>query len=281
MAICRQPSFAALSPSGQQIAFIAVNTDSRRLVLKGGDGSIGHSWDVGTSKVRKIDWVGEDHIVLELSTTDNTGHGDWGETETPRTIVLNAKTNQTFIPFLRSTDVLPTTSDYYGSRCLDGHQYGYFESVSTVSKSHPITAMYRVDLDTGNYQLISAGSKIALASDGSILATAQYSMPGSKWTLSAGTTDGRTLLSVNNPLGDYKLLGLGRKPGTILVARSDQPDGTLWEWSVGGNDAPVSLTTDPDVGAIHGPDGLAAAWSSRTSKRVCNSSIRSPTKKSP
>ena len=251
--------FVALSPSGQQIAFAAVSGDTRRLVIRSVDGRASTSSDIGTAKVLEITWVGEDHVVLMIGVTDQIGHGDWGAAETPRSLVLNPKTKQTFIPFLHATDALSAVSSYYGARSVDGHLYGYFEGVSTIRKNAPADAMYRVDLDTGDYRLISSGSSIVLGIDGSIRASARHSMPGMEWSLYAGTADDRKLLSIADPLGEFELRGLGRTAGTILVERPDRPDGTLWEWPVTGTDAPVSLSTDPDVSVLHGEDGLAAA----------------------
>src|SRR4051812_14161618 len=61
--------FMSLSPSGGRFAFVAVDGETRKLFVRavGGDALV--VANVGTAKVRDIDWGGEDHLVALVSRT--------------------------------------------------------------------------------------------------------------------------------------------------------------------------------------------------------------------
>src|SRR5579871_3298122 len=65
--------FVRLSPLGDRIAFVAVDGEDRRLFVRkvGGDALVTSS--VGTSKVRNIEWAGDDFVLVSLSTTLRLG----------------------------------------------------------------------------------------------------------------------------------------------------------------------------------------------------------------
>ena len=61
-----------LSPSGQRLAFITVTGEARTLVLLDltTREQVGGA-DVGVAKVRDLDWLGEDQILVTTSKTEN------------------------------------------------------------------------------------------------------------------------------------------------------------------------------------------------------------------
>src|ERR1700722_19528083 len=58
-----------LSPSGQRYAFIAVDGDQRKVFAATVDNKALAAIPVGTAKVRKIEWAGEDHLLVTTTTT--------------------------------------------------------------------------------------------------------------------------------------------------------------------------------------------------------------------
>jgi hypothetical protein len=112
---------AALSPSGERLAYIAVHDGARTLVLRKLDGTPISTSDVGNAKIRNLDWAGEDRLIVQISTKDHLGHGDWSEYESFRALVLKVSTRETLIVFHHATDVMPDIDSYEGARNIDGH----------------------------------------------------------------------------------------------------------------------------------------------------------------
>lgn len=64
-----------LSPSGDMIAFVAVDGEARKLFVRkvGGDALVVKA--IGSGKVRGIRWVGDDYVLVYASDTANFGTG--------------------------------------------------------------------------------------------------------------------------------------------------------------------------------------------------------------
>src|SRR5665213_3153406 len=59
-----------LSPSGQSFALITVDGDKRALIVaSAGDNKPFYALNVSGLKVRRVDWAGEDHLLVTLSST--------------------------------------------------------------------------------------------------------------------------------------------------------------------------------------------------------------------
>ena len=58
-----------LSPSGARYAFVTVVNEKRMFVVVGEDGKALYANDVSDTKPRDIRWVGEDHVLVILSST--------------------------------------------------------------------------------------------------------------------------------------------------------------------------------------------------------------------
>jgi len=261
----------ALSPSGLRIAYVTVSGNTRKLVVRTLDGPVLDTREIGETTARTIDWAGEDHVIVRISLTEAAGVGEWREQETFRAFVLNLKTKEVFVVFNHSQEVLPAEEGYYGSRNVDGHWYGYFHGKPVdVSNGHYINAdvggqnafalkaLYRVDLDTGDLNRLSMANGWAIGPDGTVAAREKYDRVARQSTLYGGL-QGSSLGALDDPFFESELLGQGRKPGTAIVRRLDRTDGILWEQSLAGGGAPVSLAADPDTSVVYGADGLAMA----------------------
>ena len=64
-----------LSPSGNRIAFVAVDGETRKLFIRkvGGDAMMVET--VGTAKIRDIEWAGEDYAIVLGTVTLKVGDG--------------------------------------------------------------------------------------------------------------------------------------------------------------------------------------------------------------
>src|SRR5947209_5172830 len=58
-----------LSPSGEKIAAIVVAGDERRVVVRNPGGSDLFAVNVGKLKPRRVEWLGDGHLLIETSKT--------------------------------------------------------------------------------------------------------------------------------------------------------------------------------------------------------------------
>ncbi len=90
----------SLSPAGARYAFIATDGEKRRLYVATTDGKPLQVVEVGTTKVRDLDWAGEDHVLVTLTATVILGpeFNVW-QVELETVVVLNVQTGKSFQVF--------------------------------------------------------------------------------------------------------------------------------------------------------------------------------------
>ena len=249
--------FVTLSPSGERVAYVTVNGDRRIILVRTLDGRELGTKDIGDWKIRGLHWAGDDHVIILASVLDNVhGRGISYDFESERALVLNTQTGDVLTVFRHSDDLVPEIRGFYGTRHFDDRWYGYFGADPLKGKP----SIYRVDLDDGVYKVVATGSSLAIDAQGKVVAHAEYRPNNLAWTLYAGTQTDDALLKVNTLKGGEPLQGLGRRPGTILVARYDQPGATLWEMPMDPAGPPVGMTVPPGADILHDDDGLAIGF---------------------
>ena len=62
-----------ISPSGTRYAFIATEGEKRRLYVATADGQPLRLAEIGTTKVRGLEWAGDNHVLATLSATVTLG----------------------------------------------------------------------------------------------------------------------------------------------------------------------------------------------------------------
>lgn len=229
-----------LSPSGDKLAYIVIAGDNRQLVVKDLSDKVLAVAPAGDHKIRWLDWAGEDHVLVGVSSTQNLGAGIGDEDqEFGQVAVLNLINHKTFMVFSTSTSVLHSVFGYHGAVEQAGHWYGYFGGV-TLSKTRGFDAtlnnqnwaeLYRVDLDSGASVLASPGRQRphewALDTGGAVVAHSEYEEATGEWTLRPGSLGGAVLATLKHPFGEISLRGLGRASGTVVVDKAE-PE----EWSL-------------------------------------------------
>ena len=256
-----------LSPSGRLAAYITTDHDTRILVIGPPGGQALEALKVGDAKVRELQWAGEDHVVITLTTPVNLGFFLGWQNELASVIVVNPKTHKTVSVFAGARRVAPAVFGQYGIAHIDGRWYGYYGgiTVQTTGNTHEITHgytdLYRVDLDTGAVGFVAGGDERGdgwlVNGAGVVVARSEYDESTREWRVFAGGGGGQTLLSGKGRFGGVTL-ALGRTPDTIVVDRPTDQGGVYTEVSLTGapaKDVPDSasiadLLTDPDRGWI-------------------------------
>jgi dipeptidyl aminopeptidase/acylaminoacyl peptidase len=226
--------FVEMSPSGARYAFIAADGENRRLFVATTDGQPLQVANVGTAKVRSVEWAGDDHVVVKLTATIVLGpeYNIW-QTELWTVIVMNVATGKSFQVFHgKHEKVADTVFGAYGTAQVDGHWYGWFGGLTCQTDKTGCYALneypdlYRVDLDTGAISIAARGRFDSdgwlVSAGGEVLARSLYNEKTGSWRVMAGKDGDQVLAGGRNDFGGTAVLELGRAPGTLLI---DVPTG--------------------------------------------------------
>jgi dipeptidyl aminopeptidase/acylaminoacyl peptidase len=223
-----------LSPSGERVAFIATEGETRTLNIVTADAKPLAKVAIGSSKVRDINWAGDDYLLITTRATVTLSIDfTVPKHELETVIVFNVRTGKEFQVFNRQHELVSNAVfGRFGTAEVDGHWYGWFGGI-TYAKGHDGTWMdhafadlYRVDLDSGDISVAARGQPglrgWLVDPRGQILARSFYIQKTGDWSIMAGRDGGRVLASGNADLDGAGVMYLGRSGTTILV---DLPTG--------------------------------------------------------
>jgi dipeptidyl aminopeptidase/acylaminoacyl peptidase len=227
-----------ISPSGTRFAFVATTGDKRNLFVVTTDGKPLQIGNIGNLKVRRLDWAGDDHVLVTTSATVTLGPDFTVWTaELSTVIAINVNTGKIVQIFANhQPTVANTVQGQYGTAQVDGQWYGWFGGrTCQTDKSgcyalQNYTDLYRVDLDTGAVKIAAHGRDDGdgwLVSDkGEVVARAYYGEKNSGWWIAQGRDGDQVLASGTNEFGGVDTMHLGRTPDTVLVDLPTGADGT-------------------------------------------------------
>ena len=266
-----------LSPSGERCAFIAVVGESRRLIVVSDQGKPLLSMKTGDIKVRNLEWVGEDRILIWSTTTYDRFQELDGVYEFTSVANVDLKAHTVSNIFAKDKNVAHFVFGYAGSAHVDGHDYAYFVGI-TFAFNHlqnfyefagDHRDLYRVDLATNDKERIAhsgdgPGYSWVIGRDGAVLAHSTYDQVKGIWRLYAGADNDKLLLEKSAPFGDIDLVGRGRTPHTVLVSDDSSGAEATREISVPDGKASTLFTDvnidgyldDPDTGQAIGATTL-------------------------
>lgn len=216
-----------ISPSGQRLAFVTVSGEQRMLVMldlatKGQLGGV----DVGRAKVRDLDWIGEDRVLITTSSTQSVpelGVFQWelfnGQIYTPgknRLVTMLLGTRGLFPAMFSSPNVVSGSGE---------------TQVLTRAYSHEFRErmdLYRINLETGRAALAEVmGSNVTdyvLDPEGQSLARSEYDVRSRTWSLHLRSGGGfRSNWRTEAPIETPNLIGLGMNGDSVIIA-ADRPD---------------------------------------------------------
>jgi dipeptidyl aminopeptidase/acylaminoacyl peptidase len=276
-----------LSPSGNHLAFIAADGETRKLFIRnvGGDALLVSR--VGTSKIRDIEWAGDDYLLMVASYTYKFSNGaidKWSySTRVELGVVLEANLKTGKVTRLLANDEGDTFGGaalYLGSRNANGTWYAYL----VADNRRMGQFIYRVNLDTGddkplpNFQGADLG--YLLDSNGRVAARERYAESTRLWSLMEGASGLRLVAERRSDLDRVALKGLGRTPGTGIVEEMGPRADTYDEYVLSSgakptrlfeNLSPQSLIRDPNthllIGATLPRDGGAVFFDAKLQQR--------------
>ncbi len=107
-----------LSPSGEKLVVIAVVADHRRVIIKPISAAPLVAIDAGVLKLRSVDWLGEDHVLIEASNALDVYDEKF---EAMQSTIVNAKTGKFFAVYPDSVTIRKIEELLSGSDSKGGH----------------------------------------------------------------------------------------------------------------------------------------------------------------
>ena len=127
------PAFedAAISPSGQNIAALAMHRGQRSLLFYDAALELKRATPVGDLKVRGVEWIGEDMVLLMTSETEDLGHNFTAEQyEAYRAMIVPADpAKPVSIVFSGTRNIVTSIFGSFGIRQVEGQWFGHFGGV--------------------------------------------------------------------------------------------------------------------------------------------------------
>ena len=216
-----------ISPSGQRLAFVTVVNEERRLALVDmkTNRAIG-AVSVGQAKVRDLEWVGEDRVMITTSTTESLPelgiirrelfHGHIYDSGARRIVRMLGGTQDLF-PVLLSTPRVVRT-DAGPEILVRAHS---FLNATRLD-------LYRIDPTSGRVRFAENMNRdvdgYVLDARGRSVARSEYDQDSKVWSLHLRQGENfRETWRTTAPLDSPGLMGLGMGGESIIVA-ADRPD---------------------------------------------------------
>ncbi|MBS0408965.1 MAG: S9 family peptidase [Proteobacteria bacterium] len=227
----------SLSPSGDQVAYLALDGEARKLVIGKPGAAPTTVVNIGSVKPRDVEWLGENHVLIQVSQTVATSaEFTVDRLETLQSTIVDVATGKLTNVFSLEPLIYHATFGFEGYARRNGTEYGYFRGLTlggsgnglvdftrqTAFIQHGYTDLYEVDLATGHAQKVAGGSekrdtRWVVSAEGAVVGQSDYLTREGRWSVFPDTSHSQTLLEAKDPTGDFYLMGQGRTPGSLLV----------------------------------------------------------------
>jgi dipeptidyl aminopeptidase/acylaminoacyl peptidase len=233
----------ALSNDGSRIAAVMTIKGERVVVLMSDKLQTIRMMRLQDAKVRSLDWVGNDALVVEMSRTEILGPEYIGSSkfEFWHAIVIPADAaKDPILVFDKDPVMLNAIFGSAGTRKIDGRWLVYFAGVERErgARGYALTsgrpALFAIDPLTGHRNKIAdrgsqgQGTGWLLSRDGKVAATFSIDILRGSWQIDA--PGGLELASGVATRGDAGLVALGKDGRSIIYRELDESEGrTKWK----------------------------------------------------
>jgi len=225
---------AGLSPDGQSVAYVVTDGEKRAIIVKDlTSGKFSFRAFTGDAKVRRVQWAGNDHLILMVTQTavplDVIGRR--GEYAMAFEIDIRAGK---LMPMMRDAgaEAMNIVLDTPTIRTVDGQPTVFVEGVSFVGGTGRST-LFRISLEHGSSKIVEIGGMgvrdWVLGADGSPVAQEVLDDRTGRWSLRVNVAgkwqEAFSQTSANDP---PDLIGLGRDGKSVIYAARDEAQ--HWSW---------------------------------------------------
>lgn len=244
-----------ISPDGSTLAMIVSDGENRGLVVRPVAGGPSKSYSVGAAKVRRIEWVGADHLIITTSQTGKPVELIGSRREFSLGFALDLKTQKVESLLSKSLDRPQTGTHFrdagtkiWGSmnvmagppmvRTVDGKPTLFLQAI-TFKDNHGILTLVQHDLKSGAQKIVEFGAndtdELLLGPNGDVVARTDHDAKSGRWSLkirrNAGWAEARTF---EDKIESPEMIGLGRDGQSILIGEPDDLGYVLREVAVDG-----------------------------------------------
>lgn len=264
-----------ISPDGTALATISSDGVNASLTIAPVGGGESKSYALGAAKVRALDWVGSDHLIITTSQTAAIAFLIGPRREYWRGFDLNLKTGR-LVPLLDKSPARQQTGTHIRDnatvaiwataniladspkvRTIDGVPTLFLTGV-TFANSSAVLTIIRTDLKTGAQKVVELGepdtNAILLGVNGVPLAKTSYEAKTGRWSLKLRRGSGWNEAYVASAKTEEpQMLGLGRDGQSVVLAEQGEDGYQIREISLDGVPGPPLDARDAD-GILFDPD---------------------------
>jgi dipeptidyl aminopeptidase/acylaminoacyl peptidase len=251
----------ALSIGGTRLAAITTIRGKRQLLIMDDGLRPLRTMAIDDVKVRSIDWIGEDRVLMRMSQTEDLGYGFTADqAEITRAFIIPVDASQEIAMVFRGDQsIIGAVFGSYGQRRSGDGWNGYFGGVELVRGAsdryapHFRPALFAVDLSSNRARRIASPGQEGqdvdwlLGPDGTLAATFSINRDTGRWTLTG--PDHERLAQGTASRGDASLVSLGADGRTVIYSElDDEAERTKWfEVPLDGSAAPAEVLADEDI----------------------------------
>lgn len=231
----------ALSYSGNRIAAVMTIGGKRTLLMMNSELDQLRSLPLGDQKLRSMEWVGDDRLVVVISQTTTLGpEYIASQFEFFHAIVLPVDpAQQQYVVFDNDPSIVNSVFGIYGIRQVGGRWTAYFSGVERERGARGFytangrTSLYGLDVERNTRrQLVGpppdgATNRWLVGPDGAVAATVSLNLRSGSWSIKV--PNGPVLAEGVNPRGEVGLVALGRDGTSLIYQERNQAD-SLTRW---------------------------------------------------
>jgi dienelactone hydrolase len=227
----------AISESGRYFAMVATIANGKRLILTDGNKILNQS-GLGDTKIRDVDWAGDEYVLITTSKTDALGIGFTADkAEFWQTLVLPVGAKNGEWVFSKQNSIVNAIVARYGVRKVDSRWKGYFGGYKLEKTTLPgrylfsnnAEHLYQVDLakmSTRQVDIQGAGEQAQsdwlVDEQGMIAARLDFIAESGEWKI---RNRNETIIDQGLQLrGGISLIALGGNGTTVFFSKREGPD---------------------------------------------------------
>ncbi len=237
---------ATLSPSGDRYAMVLTIEGERQLVVMENATPLRRAILGDDKKIRSIDWIDDEKLMMVTSATvDLASNFTTDKAELFSAHVVPALAGGSIrTVFADKSSVLDAVFGDFGVRTVGGHPVAYFGGVDleqqggSIGRSHnyvfkhgrpSLKAVNLIDMsvrDVASAPPEGSTRDWLVGAGGEVVATLTLKSTNGDWKIE--NSDGESIASGTNPLGDVSLLSIGAGGDTVVYSQGDPLGTTRW-----------------------------------------------------
>ena len=254
----------SLSDDGSRLAAVMTIGGERVVLLMTAELDSLRMLRIEGAKVRGLEWIGNDHVVVELSHTETLGpEYSQSQFEFFHALLLPADASQEHEMVFDDATMLNAVFGHYGVRNVDGRWKVYFSGVERErgARGYYIGStapdLFVVDVATNEHRLLADkgsqgyGYAWLLGSDGTLAAMMEIERRSGSWSLKV--PGGRVIASGTSKNGDVGLVSLGQNGATAIYSELNEREHvTHWfEVPLDGSGQPTAFMRSDEVDRLY------------------------------